>query len=288
MKFGISYAYWQNDWSGDYIYYATKVKNLGFDILEFGAGDLLGMSDGEIEKLKAVAKDLQLDLNANIGPPKECNVASADPAVRANGVKFLTDIMKQMSKLGVDDIIGVQYTCWPGDYTDLDKPALWARGVESIKTLGKTAADLGITMSLEVVNRFEGLILNTAEEAVQFCKDVDNPNVKILLDTFHMNIEEDNICDAIRTAGSLLHYVHVGEANRKVPGQGSLPWDEIGKALRDIGFAGDVVMEPFILQGGQIGEAIKVFRDLSGSADEAKMDDYAKDGLDFLRAKFLK
>jgi len=287
VKFGISYVYWQNNWPGDYLHYAGKVKKLGFDILEIGAQALLSMSDKELKELKACADDLQIDLNANIGPPKEYNVASSDPAIRAAGVDFLTGIMKQMTKIGSNDLIGVQYTCWPSDYSDLDKPAVWARGVQSVKELGKTAVEHDITMSLEVVNRYETIVMNTAEEAVQFCKDVGNPNVKILLDTFHMNIEEDDIADAIRFTGDLMSYMHVGESNRKIPGQGNLPWGEIGQALRDIGFNGDVVMEPFVLQGGQVGESIKVFRDLSNGADEAKMDADAENGLKFLKANFL-
>ena len=87
-----------------------------------------------------------------------------------------------------------------------------------------------------------------------------------------MNIEEDSLPDAVRMAGDRLGYMHVGESNRKVPGKGHLPWDDIGKALRDIGFDGNVVMEPFVTMGGQIGDDIKVWRDLSGGADEAQMD----------------
>jgi len=140
---------------------------------------------------------------------------------------------------------------------------------------------------MEVVNRYETLILNTAEEAVRFCNEVDNPNVKILLDTFHMNIEEDNFADAISLAGAGLGHMHIGEGNRKLPGHGHLPWGEIGAALRKVGFDGGVVMEPFVLQGGQVGKDIKVFRDLSGGASPEKMDADAKDALLFLKSKFL-
>ena len=287
MKFGTLYAYWTNEWSGDYAYYAGKVKDLGFDILEISAGDLLKMSDGELNELKALARDLNLEISSNIGPPKHFDVASSDPAVREAGVKFLTDIMRKMDTLDSRVLVGVMYTYWPNDFSDLDKPAIWARGVESVAVMGKTALELGIDMCLEVVNRFETLVLNTCEEAVRFCKEVDNPNVKILLDTFHMNIEEDNMEDAIREAGALLGHLHVGEGNRKVPGQGHLPWASIGKALRDIGFNGGVVMEPFVLQGGGVGRDIKVFRDLSGGADAAKMDADIKAGLAVLRSNFL-
>ena len=287
MKFGTLYAYWTNEWAGDYLYYARKVKSIGFDILEISAGDLLTMSDQEIDELKMLAKDLDIEISSNIGPPKKYDVASPDQTVRATGIKFLTDIMKKMDRLDSRVLVGVMYTYWPNDYTDLDKPAQWARGVTSVKEMGKTAQALGIDMCLEVVNRFETLILNTAEEAIQFCNEVDNPNVKILLDTFHMNIEEDNIGDAIRSAGKQLGALHVGEGNRKIPGQGHLPWDEIGKALSDIGFNGGVVMEPFVLQGGQVGKDIKVFRDLSGGADMEQMDAEIKAGLAFLKSKFI-
>jgi len=286
MKFGVLYAYWTNEWSGDYFYYAKKIRDIGFDIMEVSAGDLLKMSDAELDNLKALSKDIGLQINSNIGPPKEYDVASSDPTVRARGIDFLTNIMKKMDRLDSRSLAGVTYTYWPNDFSDLDKPAIWARGVESVKIMGKSAAELGITMHLEVVNRFETLVLNTAVEAVAFCREVGNPNVNILLDTFHMNIEEDDICDAIRTAGDLLGYMHIGEGNRKVPGQGHLPWVDIGKALRDIGYDGAAVMEPFVLQGGQVGKDIKVFRDLSGGANETKMDADLKAGLAFLKSNF--
>ena len=287
MRFGILYAYWTREWSGDYLYYAKKVKELGFDILEISAGDLLRMHDSEISVLRDLSKSLNLEISCNIGPPKQYDVASSDPAVRAAGIQFLTDIMKKMDLLDSRTLVGVMYTYWPNDFTDLDKPALWSRGVESCQVMGKTAQALGINMCLEVVNRFETPVLNTAEEAVRFCHEVGNPNVQILLDTFHMNIEEDNQADAIRTAGTLLGHLHVGEGNRKLPGQGSLPWGEIGQALRDIGYTGGVVMETFVLQGGQVGRDIKVWRDLSGGADEKQLDRAAAAALETLKRNFL-
>ena len=99
-----------------------------------------------------------------------------------------------------------------------------------------------------------------------------------------MNIEEDNMFDAIRKAGDLLGHVHVGECNRKLPGMNnSINWPEIGKALRDIGYQKAVVMEPFLLSGGQVGRDIRVWRDLSGGADEAQMTKYITDSLAYLK-----
>lgn len=191
-----------------------------------------------------------------------------------------------MVKIGAKKIVGVMYTYWPNDFSDLNKDEIWSRGVESVGKMAKTAEELGIEMCLEVVNRFETHILNTCEEGVKFCREVGSPNVKLLLDTFHMNIEEDNIAKAVRCAGNYMGELHVGEGNRKLPGQGALPWGEIGKALQEIGYEGSVVMEPFVKMGGQIGKDIKVWRDLSNGADEEKLSRELADSLAFLKSKF--
>lgn len=141
---------------------------------------------------------------------------------------------------------------------------------------------------MEVLNRFEGYLLNTCAEALEFVEQVNSPNVKIMLDTFHMNIEEDNIGDAIRMAGNKLSHLHIGEQNRKVPGKGSLPWYEIGSALRDIDFSGSVVMEPFVMPGGTIGSEIKVWRNLVDDVSEDSLDKDAKGALDFVKHVFTK
>lgn len=288
MKFGTLFAYWTHEWKGDFNLSAKKVAELGFDILEVGANQLLSMSNVELDELKALSKDLGITITSNIGPAKDKDVASADPVVRRAGIEYLTNIMKAMDRLDSRALVGVLYSYWPCDFTDVDKKAAWDRGVVSVKELGKTAETLGINYCLEVVNRFETFVLNTSEEAVRYCKEVDNKNVKILLDTFHMNIEEDNIADAIRLAGDYLGHLHVGEGNRKLPGKGHLPWDEIGKALRDINYNKGIVMEPFVLEGGQVGRDIKVWRDLSGGANLEKMDKDIKESLMFLRKEFLR
>ena len=287
MKFGTLYSYWGNEWACNYIETAKKAAGLGFDILEVGAGHLLTMSDKELADLKSVSKELGLTLTSNIGPAKDKDVAAADLETRKAGIQFLSDIMKAMDKVDSRSLVGVQYTYWPNDFTDLDKKAIWARGVESVKELGKVAGIYGIEMCLEVVNRFETHILNTCEEALAFCKEVDSKNVNILLDTFHMNIEEDNIADAFRLAGDMLGHVHVGEGNRKLPGEGSLPWKEIGQALKDIGYNKGVVMEPFYFTGGQVGKDINVWRDLSRGASIEEMDRKIAASLQFLKKNFV-
>lgn len=286
MKFGTLYAYWVRDWGADYCALAKKAKKAGFDVLEVGAGDLLDMTDAQLEELKATATELGLEISANLGPPKDKDVSSADPAIREAGVKFLCDIMHQMVKIDCKILIGALYNCWPYDFKDLDKEGLWKRAVEGMQKVGDEADRLGITIALEVLNRFETLLLTDASEGVQFCRDVNRKSVKVLLDTFHMNIEEDDLPAAIRATGEWLAHLHVGEGNRKLPGMGHLDWAAIGSALKDIGFDGMVVMEPFMKTGGSVGSDIKVWRDLSDNADEEGMDRMIAESVAFLRKAF--
>ena len=146
------------------------------------------------------------------------------------------------------------------------------------------AADYGITLNMESLNRFEGYMINEASECIDYVKAVDRPNVKAMLDTFHMNIEEDSITEAIRKSGALLGHFHVGEANRRCPGPGGrFDWAEIGKVLKEINYGGYVVMEPFVTMGGQVGKDISIWRDLSHGATEEQLDADAAASVAYLR-----
>ncbi|HXT07336.1 MAG TPA: sugar phosphate isomerase/epimerase family protein [Roseiarcus sp.] len=284
MKFGIYYPYWEQEWSADCLKYVDKAARLGFDILEIAAQPLNGYSASHIADIARAAKANGVALTAGLGPSPQKNLSSPDPAIRSAGRAFFEATLINLEKLGADVIGGALHSYWPIDYSKpVDKPGDRARGLEGIAGLADFAANCGVSLCLEVLNRFENHVLNTAEEGVAFVREVGKPNVKVMLDTFHMNIEEDSFGQAIRAAGPLLGHFHTGEANRKVPGKGRLPWSEIGAALREIGYDGAVVMEPFVKMGGSVGRDIKVWRDLSDGADEAKLDETARQGLAFSR-----
>ena len=287
MKFGIFFSYWSDDWCGDYCYYVKKAKSIGADCLEISAPQLLEMSDAQLKELGDLAAAEEIEIDANLGPAREYDVSSKDPEVRKAGLAFYERLFQAMLKMNCHKLIGALYSCWPPDFSDPDKETLWKNGVESLKIMGKRAQELGIVLCLEVVNRFDGMILNTAEEAVRFVDEVNCPAVKIHLDTFHMNIEEENMGDAIRKVGKQrLGHFHTGECNRMVPGKGRMPWREIGLALREIGYEKCCIMEPFVLMGGVVGQDVKVWRDLSNGATEAELDRDAKNALQFQRYIF--
>ncbi|MDO5445869.1 MAG: TIM barrel protein [Eubacteriales bacterium] len=136
------------------------------------------------------------------------------------------------------------------------------------------------------MNRFEGYLINTCDECIKYVDTVDKPNVKVMLDTFHMNIEEDSLIDAIIKAGSRLGHFHVGEANRKPPRAGRMPWKEIGDALRSINYDGCVVMEPFVVPGGGVGKDIRIWRELFPDVSEEFLDKDAAESVKYLKEKF--
>lgn len=287
MKHGIYYAYWEKEWRGDYLYYIDKTARLGFDILELAASPFPEYDAQTIRTLRNAAKANGITLTAGHGPAANQNVASADPAVRANALAFYEKVFDVMAELDIKMIGGGLYSYWPVDYSKpIDKAGDWERSVEGVSRMAEMAAQRDITLGMEVLNRFEGYILNSAEEGVKFVKQVNKDNVKVMLDTFHMNIEETSFCDAIRTAGKYLGHFHTGEANRLCPGQGRLPWQEIGEALREIGYDGGVVMEPFVQTGGTVGSDIKVWREMIPDLSEAHLDADAKAALEFQRKVF--
>lgn len=288
MKFGTSYSYWGNVWKCNYYKVIGKVAKIGFDMLEVGADHLYHMNDSELDKLRETSCEKNIELVANSGPAKEYDLASADQSVRENGIAYFKKVLRQMKKVGSSKLIGAIYSSWPSDFADTNKKAAWDRSIDSLQKLSRTAEELDIHISLEVLNRYETFILTDCCEAKYYCTRVGSSNIDILLDTFHMNIEEDDPVAVICECKDMLGHFHVGEANRKLPGMGNnIDWDAIGGALKKIGYDKGVVMEPFMLPGGEVGRDIKVWKDYSEGASQEKLTQYITDSLVFLKQKFL-
>lgn len=278
---GIYYAYWTQNWDADFVPYILKAKRLGFDILEVNAGTVARMAGPERERLKEAAADAGVELTYCIGLPHDFDVASEIDAVRARGVAYLKDMAYAVGSMGNKTIGGIIYGSWPGKLAPgADKRAAVDRSVASMREAVKAAEDSGVYFHVEVVNRFEQYIMNTAAEAVEYVERVGSDHCRILLDTFHLNIEEDSIHDAIVTAGSRLGHFHIGENNRRAPGRGRIPWKEVCGALKEINYQGALSMEPFLMPGGEVGRDISVYRDLQDGLD---LDQEAGRALEFIR-----
>lgn len=287
MKIGTYFAYWEKEWDTDFFPYISKVARLGFDILEIAGGGLADLPDDQVIRLRDEASRCNITLTVCIGLPAQYDVSSENEETRQAGVAYMKRLIDKTNLVGARQIGGIVYAYWPVDYSKpVNKAATREISIRSIQELADYALPKDVTLTLETVNRFEQFLFNDAAEATQFVKDVNRDNVKVMLDSFHMNIEEDSFYDAIVSTGSYLGHFHIGEPNRKVPGKGRIPWDEIGRALRDIGYDGTVVMEPFVRPGGGVGSDIKVWRDLSDNASDEKMDEDIAESCRFVRKAF--
>lgn len=285
-KVGIYYAYWTRDWDTDFHPFIDRVAKLGFDVLEVNAGTIADLSTRARLNLIDHAAERNVTLSFCVGLSPQYDVASEDETVRRSGVAFLQRIAQAIGEMGGGNLGGIIYGSWPATLPagQMDKRPFVERSIASMKEAIKAAEDNNVIFNVEVVNRFEQFILNTCEEGLAYVEAVGSPNIRILLDTFHMNIEEDFIGQAIEKAGDKLGHFHIGENNRMPPGYGHIPWTEVGAALRRIKYAGFVVMEPFVVPGGQVGRDIRVFRDMSAGLD---LDEEARKALMFVRG-FLK
>ena len=282
-KLGIFMNFWEKNWDADYYKYIKKASTLGFDVLEFQAQPLLDISDDQLRDIRKLADDCGIELTYSLGLNSRYDISSDDRYVRMAGIKYLTDILKKVAVQDGKIISGVSYAAWGVPSGEIDKKRRMANSIDSMKKLAEVADSMGIQYAVEVVNRFEGVVLNTAKEAVEYVKAVDKPNVGILLDTYHMNIEEPSIGDAIRTAKDYLIGFHIGENNRTAPGRGHLDWNEIFDALNEVEYKGRLVAELFVKAGGEVGRDIYVWKDLITEESEAALDKEALYLLEFER-----
>ena len=197
-------------------------------------------------QLKEAADAEGIILTGGYGNDSTHNISGADPMIVKAAFDKFEKTFQKMNIAGIKLLGGSLYSYWPVDYSlPLNKKEDMKRGIENVRILADMAAEYEITLGMEVLNRFEGYMLNTCEEAVDFVSKIDRPNVKVMLDTFHMNIEEDDIPGAIRLCGDKLAYMHLVDSNRGTPGMGHIPWLEVFKALKDIDYHGAGCVETF-------------------------------------------
>jgi D-psicose/D-tagatose/L-ribulose 3-epimerase len=150
--------------------------------------------------------------------------------------------------------------------------------VKNLRALSEYAGDRGVVLGIEPLNRFETSFINIASQLIEIVDRVGHPSCQIMLDTFHMNIEEKSLGDAIRAAGPRLCHLHACENDRGAPGSGNVTWDAVAQALRDINYDGPVVIESFTNKVKSIARAAAIWRPF-----EASQDALAQNGVNFLK-----
>lgn len=254
-----------------------RVAELGFDWIEL---PIESPDDLDYRAAAAMLRERGMGVSvcAAIGPDRD--LIHPDPAVRANGAAYVRHCVEAAATLGAQNVVGPLYAAvgrtW--QMTAEERARDTAILVEQLGALAHHAAGHGVRLCVEPLNRFETSFLNLVSQAIDVVDQVGSPACGLLLDTFHMNIEERSLGDAIRAAGPRLRHFHACENDRGAPGAGHVPWAEVAAALRDVGYNGPVVIESFTSKVQSIARAAAIWRPLAASQDAL-----ARDGLAFLR-----
>ena len=277
MKLGVNTFVWTSPFTTKDFGLMAKIRSMGFDIIEVAVEDA-SLIDVPLLRKTAQDEGLAITICGAFGPTRD--ISSDDPAIRRNGAAYIAECIRLTEAVGSSLFAGPVYSAV--GKTRMVSPEQKARErgwcVENLRDLGRIAADAGVTIAIEPLNRFETDMINLVEQAIALIHEVGEPAYKVHIDTFHANIEEKSIPDAIRRTGDLLGHFHACENDRGTPGTGSIDWIGVRDALREIGYAGPVVIESFTPGIVEIAKAAAIWRPLATSQDEL-----AREGGRFLR-----
>ncbi len=256
---------------------APKMAEAGFDLIELPLEQVDGFNYAEAA---ALIKDNGLGVTACAVISPDRDLIHPDKAIRDNGMAYMRHAIEATQTLGAQNLVGPLYSAvgrtWQA--TAEERAADMDLLVSQLRQLAAYAADYGVTLGLEPLNRFETSFINLASQAIELVDRVNHNACGIMLDTFHMNIEERSMGDAIRATGSRLCHLHTCENDRGAPGTGHIPWPDVAQALNDISYTGPVVIESFTAKVESISKAAAIWRPLAPTQDAI-----AYDGLAFLR-----
>jgi D-psicose/D-tagatose/L-ribulose 3-epimerase len=275
MKFGVNTFIWAASFDGSNLSLLPPLKAGGCDSFEV---PLFRPREFAAADIRRGAEENGLEVTVCSVLVDGLNAIDADAQVRARTVAHWKDSIRAAAEAGAHIIAGPLYAPvgWlPGRRRTADE---WKWAVESLQALGDTLAAHDVSFALEPLNRFETFFLNTAADGVKLCAEVNHPNVGLLIDTFHANIEEKDVAQAYRTAAPYLKHVHTCENDRGTPGTGHVDWPGVFQALRDIRYNGCLTIESFGFALGDLSAAAAIWRDLAPSPESI-----AFDGIKFLR-----
>lgn len=277
MKYGIHAGLWQAQWTDEITPILKTVADLGFDGVEVS---LLGMSDEKAAALRKAVRDHGLEVTCSDGLAPDKDINSHDSDVRAAGVEYLKWAVETTAQIGSRGLAGVVFAPW-GQFDPLNKPARAARSAASLAQVHDTLVAHEVTLGIEMLNRFETDLVTTAAEAVSLATATGSDHIGVLLDTFHLNIEEKDIHAAIAASKDKLSHFHVSDNDRGVPGSGHVPWDDVKSGLQEAAYDGWIVAEMFVIGGNPASADLNIWRDIEPDPTDA-----AKRALAFMKKTF--
>jgi len=280
LKFGGHALVWAGDWSeASARKAAASAKKAGYDYIEML---MIEPDKIDVAMTKAVLSEYGLFATASLGLSPETDVTSTNPSIVKKGDELLRKVVDKLHAIGSTELCGVIY-CSLGKYPGPASAENRANSIAAVARLADYAADKGININLEVVNRYETNIMNTGKEGLKFLEAVNRPNAYLHLDTYHMNIEEDGMSQAVLDAGDALGYVHIGESHRGYLGSGNVDFDTFFTALKKINYSGPITFESFssVVVDPALSNALCIWRNLWEDSD-----DLATHALKYMKARY--
>lgn len=278
IKYGVSTWLWTSPFTTQSINELfPKIAQIGFDVVEIAVEDPALI---DVKKVKSALNDhgLKAGICGAFGSSRD--LTNESKAVQQNGLSYIESCLDICKELGVDFFGGPMYSA-VGKARMLkppDRKAEWDLAVKNLQHVCEMAAARNIKIALEPLNRFESDLVNTAEDALRMVNDINHPAAFVMLDSFHMSIEERDVERAIISVGDKLIHLQVSENYRGTPGSGQTPWDSYRKGLEAINYEGIVTIESFTTDNVELAGAVCFWTPKSESQDA-----FAIDGLRFLK-----
>lgn len=254
-------------WAGDLSPESTRLilsqtHKAGYDLIEFS---LHGPELIDLSFTRDLLQEHGLRVGCSRGLTFAADVSSEDSAAVARGIAMLEEGIDITAKIGGHYFGGILYGAL-GKYGQACTAQGRRNAIGAVRRVADFAGERGVTLGLEVVNRYETNLLNTATQALAFLDEVGKPNVKVHLDTYHMNIEEVDFTQPVLACGDRLGYVHIGESHRGYLGSGNVDFKQFFKALAQVGYEGVVTFESFssAVVNEQLSNALAIWRNLWG------------------------
>jgi D-psicose/D-tagatose/L-ribulose 3-epimerase len=276
LRYAVHAYAWTSSWSNEHLDILDHAKELGLDAVE------IPLMEPELVDPQAIrdrADAIGIRLCTSVALPEDADPTSDDERSREAAVAFLGRCCELTASMGADLLGGVTYAAHGRRLDGRPTRVHMERSAEVLRTAARHATTLGVTLAVEPCNRYEVFLVNTAAQAVELVELIGEDNVGIHLDTYHMNIEEEDFEQPVRLAGDRLVHFHLSESHRGVPGRGVVDWSAVMRGLEAIDYDGLVGLESFVEISPAMRSATCIWRDVASSSDEI-----VAGGLAFLKA----
>jgi len=278
MKYGMNLLLWTAGVTEQHFPLLANIKEWGFHGVELPMFDF---DTKQYTKIGAELKKNGLESTAVTVCTPDQNPISPDAKIREAGLTRLKQAIDCCAAAGSTHLCGPIHSAL-GEFTGAGRTAdEWNRAKDILGQAGDHAKANGVTLVVEYLNRFECYFLNTAADASQFCRELGHSNVKMMYDTFHANIEEKSITQAVKVAADQIVHVHISENDRSTPGEGGINWKESFEALKSINYDGWLTIEAFGLALPELAAATRIWRRMFPSEEYL-----SKNGLKFMKAQW--